>query len=72
MDKVERLIRPAVVFTRVGFGDTTIRELEKRGKFPSPIYIGCGKVKRRVWRETEIDAWIAERIAERDAQPRAA
>ena len=64
---VERLLRPNAVFERVSMGDTWIRELEKQGKFPRPIYIGTGKVKRRAYRESEIDAWIAERIAERDA-----
>lgn len=62
----ERLLRPHTVYARVGMGDTWIRELEKQGKFPRPVYIGTGKVKRRAYREREIEAWIAERIAERD------
>ena len=69
---IERLLRPHAVYALVGMGDTWIRELEKQGKFPRPVYIGTGKVKRRAYRESEIQAWIAERIAERDAQRQAA
>jgi prophage regulatory protein len=38
--------------------------LVKAGKFPPPIKIGNG---RNAWVDHEIDQWIAERIAERDA-----
>jgi predicted DNA-binding transcriptional regulator AlpA len=36
--------------------------LERAGKFPKRIYFG----NRCFWLKSEIDAWIAERIAERD------
>jgi predicted DNA-binding transcriptional regulator AlpA len=72
MEKIERLLRPREVRERVGMGDTWIRALEKRSVFPRSIYIGTGKVKRRAYRESEIDAWIAERLAERDQQEEAA
>ena len=60
MEQVERdrFLRPDDVFARVGFQDTTIRKLEKLGQFPQAILIGSGKVKRRVWRESEIIAWM--------------
>ena len=72
MSEVERLLRPGEVFARVGMGDTWVRALTKKGLFPQPLYIGTGKVKRRVYRESEIEAWITARIAERDGQGRAA
>jgi prophage regulatory protein len=68
MNQVERLLRPQVVYDRVGMRETWVRELEKQGKFPRPVYIGTGKVKRRAYRESEIDAWIVERISERDGK----
>jgi predicted DNA-binding transcriptional regulator AlpA len=34
----------------------------KAGEFPAPVKIGC----RNCWLESEIDAWIAGRIAARD------
>jgi prophage regulatory protein len=33
------------------------------GEFPRPVHLGEGTA---AWPEDEIDAWLAERIAERD------
>jgi prophage regulatory protein len=46
-----------------------IQRLEKAGKFPRRIQLGPNRVG---WVATEIDAWLAERIAQRDAQAKAA
>jgi prophage regulatory protein len=35
------------------------------GRFPRPVPVGA---HRRAWISTEIEQWIAERIAERDAR----
>jgi prophage regulatory protein len=35
----------------------------KAGKFPAPIKLGEGTA---AWLETEIDAWLDERVAERN------
>ena len=40
-----------------------ILKLEKRGRFPRRLTIGA---KRIGWLLSEIEAWIADRIAERD------
>jgi predicted DNA-binding transcriptional regulator AlpA len=37
--------------------------MAKVGLFPRPVKIG----NKNAWIESEIDAWIAERIQERDA-----
>jgi prophage regulatory protein len=42
--------------------------LVKAKKFPAPIKIGEA---RSAWVESEIDAWIAAKIAERDAANKA-
>jgi prophage regulatory protein len=39
--------------------------LIKVGAFPKPIKCGA----RNCWLESEIDSWIAERVAERDGRP---
>ena len=65
MEKVERFLRPEQVKDRVGFEDTWIRAQVKQGHFPAPILIGTGKVKRRIWRESVINEWIAAHTAER-------
>jgi prophage regulatory protein len=43
-------------------GPTQLWRLWKAGRFPKPLKISG----RNCWLETEIDAWLAERIAERD------
>ena len=41
-----------------------IARLEAAGRFPKRIKLGQNRV---VWLETEIEAWLDERIAEREA-----
>lgn len=48
-----------IVYSRVH-----INRLIKAGEFPAPIRMGGGSV---AWVEEEIDAWIRDRIKERDA-----
>lgn len=36
----------------------------KAGEFPAPVKVGA----RNAWVESEINEWIASRIAERDAE----
>lgn len=38
--------------------------LVKSGKFPAPVKIGANS---NAWVESEIDAWQAERVKERDS-----
>lgn len=40
--------------------------LEREGKFPRRVNITAGRIG---WIASEIDAWIDQRIAERDAMP---
>lgn len=42
---------------------TTLRRRILRGEFPKPIRVGSRNI---AWLKTEIDAWEAKRIAERD------
>ena len=58
----DRLIPMKEVTTRVPFTKVHIYRLMNRGEFPRSIKIG----KRRVcWRESEIEAWIASKEADR-------
>jgi prophage regulatory protein len=61
-----RLLRLPEVTHRVGLGITQIYELQKRGAFPVSVPLGERIVG---WVESEIEEWIAQRIALRDAQP---
>lgn len=50
------------VSAKAGIGRTAIYAGIAAGTFPKPVKVG----KRSLWVESEIDTWIAERIAERD------
>ena len=56
-----RLLRLKEVFQRCGLGKTAIYTRIRAGEFPKPVDL------RRVvvWAETEVDAWIEDRIAAR-------
>jgi prophage regulatory protein len=49
----------------VGYSRAHIDRLVKARKFPRPIKLG---ENRNAWVEAEIDAWIEQRIADRDAR----
>lgn len=58
-------LRLPEVISRCGLKRSTIYRRVKSGDFPEPIRLGT---RATVWAENEIDAWIRERIAERDQQ----
>lgn len=60
----ERLLRRKEVEDRVGLARSTIYEMMSKGQFPKPVKLGLRAVR---WREDDVDAWIAARIAERNA-----
>ena len=60
-----RLIKLTEVEAKVGFRKSSIYQRIAEGTFPRPVKIGPNAV---AWPESEIDAWISERIAERDGQ----
>jgi prophage regulatory protein len=51
-------LRPKIPFTRQHIG-----RLERAGKFPKRIQVGENRV---AWLESEVEDWIAARVAERD------
>ncbi len=48
-----------------GWSRNTLYLWIKAGDFPRPIVIG----RRRYWSERELQTWVAERLAKRDADP---
>lgn len=46
------------VVARYGLPRSTLRDLIKRGEFPSPIKVGRRKI---AWLLSETDAWLASR-----------
>ena len=59
-----KLLSKKAVRERVCYSPQHIARLEKVGKFPKRVRLGQGRV---AWVEEEIDEWIKQRIAERDA-----
>lgn len=64
MDNDARLLRLPEVIQLTGLGRSAIYDRMGRGDFPKsvPLTSTC-----RAWVESEVRAWIAARIAERDA-----
>jgi prophage regulatory protein len=60
----ERLLRCSEVLQRVGIGRSAMYARIKNGTFPRPVPTGSNSV---AWVESEIDQWIADRIAARRA-----
>lgn len=60
-----RLVLIPAVLLRVPFSKATLWREIKAGRFPKPVDIAA---RRRAFFEDEIDAWLAHRVAERDAK----
>lgn len=60
----QRLIRRKEVQTKTGLGASSIYAMMKNGQFPQCLNLS----ERRVaWIESEVDQWIANRIAQHKA-----
>lgn len=66
--KPSRLLRLAEVIERVGLGKSAIYTRIRAKAFPRQVDLGGVSV----WVESEIDAWIAARIAERNPEDKVA
>lgn len=64
-----RIIRLPEVESRVGFRKTAIYAMERAGKFPRRVQLGPNSAG---WVESEVESWIADRIAASRSAPRAA
>ena len=65
MEKIKRLIRLPEVIPRTGYKRTSIYKKISAGTFLAPIKLGPRAV---AWVSEEIDKWMDERGAERDAE----
>lgn len=61
-----RPLRRQAVEAKVGMSCSTIYKLIAKGAFPRPVRLGDKAV---AWLESEVDAWIASRVAARNAAP---
>lgn len=60
-----RILRKSEVVDRVGFSGMEVWRREKSGKFPRRVKLGPNSVG---WVEAEIDAYLEELVAARDAE----
>ena len=60
-----RVLRFKQLRDRVGLSRSQIERLEAVGRFPKRLRLGPGAVG---WLESEVDAYIAERVRERDGE----
>jgi len=61
------LIRRRHVERRTGLSRTSIYRLISEGQFPKPVSLGIRAVG---WVESEIDAWLAARVADSRGAPK--
>lgn len=59
----ERILRKPELIARLGLSDATIWRRERKGDFPKRISLGGKAVG---WIESEVDAWLAKKAAERE------
>jgi len=59
-----RFIRLPEVLRITGISRSLVYKLQAEGKFPRGVKLGAISV---AWVESEVQAWCAQRIAERDA-----
>ena len=60
-----RLLRRTEVERLTGLARSSVYDLIRLGRFPRPVPLTA---VARAWRSDEIENWIAERIAARDAK----
>lgn len=61
-----RVLRLPEVKTKTGLGRTTIYRMESSGAFPQSIPLGGKAVG---WIESEVNAWIEQRMSARQRPP---
>lgn len=60
-----RIMRLTEVMDTVGLGRSSIYKLAAEGSFPKSVSLGGSATG---WVSDEVESWILERIAERDAE----
>ena len=62
--KPTRLLRIKEVVSRSGLSKSTVYDASRVGGFPQAVKLSASM---SAWVEAEVDRWIADRIAEREA-----
>jgi prophage regulatory protein len=59
-----KLISKKITADRVSLHPASLMRKVREGVFPRPVHVGLSRI---AFVESEVDAWIADRVAERDA-----
>ncbi|AOX99920.1 AlpA family transcriptional regulator [Jeongeupia sp. USM3] len=62
---IDFLLRLQALRQQVGLSRSSIYAAIAAGTFPKPVRLGGNSV---AWLQSEVSAWVAERIAERDQE----
>lgn len=62
-----KILRKPDVLAKLAIKETLLKKMLRAGAFPRPILIGGDDAKATGWIESEVDAWIDQKMAERDA-----
>jgi len=60
------LLNKKQVAEKVGVHPGTIARLSRQGRFPPPVRLGPTMHHGVRWVKSEVDAWLADKIRERD------
>lgn len=64
----KRILRRPEVLKKVGLCKAQLQNLINAGEFPKPVKLGGPDARAVGFVESEVDAWIDARIAEREAE----
>ncbi len=60
VNQAHRLLRMAAVIALTGLSKSSLYRMIAEGRFPAPVRLS---ERARAWAESEVLAWIAERVA---------
>jgi predicted DNA-binding transcriptional regulator AlpA len=72
VEAMQRLLSKKEVAAVVGFHPESIMRLVRDGRFPHPIRTGASENCAVRFLESDVEAWIAARMADRPAAPQGA
>ena len=64
------ILRRSEVLHKIGISKTTLQTLMDAGQFPKPVKLGGPDARAVGWVDSEVQAWIDQKIAERDSMPK--
>ncbi len=64
-----KILRVPATEDQTGYSRATLYRLESQGRFPNRVKIGAGQGGAIGWLASDVNAWVAARIAGREWSP---